>query len=115
MDACFGLVRKKSSGKASFAPRHPFTVFFDQEKVDNFVDSYTSNAEQAKTVRHYKNYSCYKLHQGLTTQKIELVGNRAGKSGEARKIANAILAAVENCELILYRQKIVGLRDKICQ
>ncbi|XP_028416463.1 uncharacterized protein LOC114540544 [Dendronephthya gigantea] len=49
MDACFGLVRKKSSGKASFAPRHPCTMFFDQEKVDNFVESYTLKAEQAKT------------------------------------------------------------------
>ena len=50
MDACFGLVRKKSSGKNSLPFRHSSTMFFDQRKVDEFVDQYSCSAQQAKTV-----------------------------------------------------------------
>ena len=50
MDACFGLVRKKSSGKNSLPSRHSSTMFFDQSEVDELVDHYTSSAQQAKTV-----------------------------------------------------------------
>ncbi|XP_046855311.1 uncharacterized protein LOC124448343 [Xenia sp. Carnegie-2017] len=50
MDACFGLVRKKTSGKAQFLSRHNSILFHNQEEVDSFVDNYTSSAEQAKTV-----------------------------------------------------------------
>ena len=50
MDACFGLVRKKSSGKNSLPSRYSSTMFFDQRKVDEFVDQYSCSAQQAKTV-----------------------------------------------------------------
>ena len=50
MDACFHLVRKKSSGKNLFPPRHSSTMFFNQHEVDEFVDIYSSGAQQAKTV-----------------------------------------------------------------
>ncbi|XP_046848986.1 uncharacterized protein LOC124442527 [Xenia sp. Carnegie-2017] len=49
MDACFGLVRKKTSAKAQFLSRHNSILFHNQEEVDSFVDNYTSSAEQAKT------------------------------------------------------------------
>ncbi|XP_046862562.1 uncharacterized protein LOC124456069 [Xenia sp. Carnegie-2017] len=51
MDACFGLVRKKTSGKAQFMSRHNSILFHNQE-VDSFVDNYTSSAKQAKTDCH---------------------------------------------------------------
>ena len=49
MDACFGLVRKKSAAKSILPPRH-MTMFANQTDVDEFVDNYTSNAKRAETV-----------------------------------------------------------------
>ena len=60
MDACFGLVRKKSSGKSCLPPRHPCTMFYDQSTVDEFVDEYTSNAQQANSVS--KTANDFQLH-----------------------------------------------------
>ena len=50
MDACFGLVRKKSAGKSLLPPRHSLTMFACQEEVDDFVESYTSSANKSETV-----------------------------------------------------------------
>lgn len=54
MDACFGLVRKKSAGKSSLPPRHSLTMFANQEDVDEFVDNYTASAKQTETVSEAK-------------------------------------------------------------
>ncbi len=64
MDACFGLVRKKSSGKNLFSPWHSSTMFFDQSEVDDFIDQYTSGAQQAKTVCQHT------YHSGLAKYQI---------------------------------------------
>ena len=50
MDACFGLVRKKSAGANLFPPRHGDTFFADQDDVDNFVEQYSKTAKEAPTV-----------------------------------------------------------------
>ena len=50
MDACFGLVRKKSAGANLLPPRHGDTFFADQDDVDNFVDQYSKTAKEAPTV-----------------------------------------------------------------
>ncbi|XP_028392622.1 uncharacterized protein LOC114517161 [Dendronephthya gigantea] len=49
MDACFGLVRKKSAAKCILPPRHQLTMFANQTDVDEFVENYTSNAKKADT------------------------------------------------------------------
>ena len=40
MDACFGLMQKKTAGNSFSFPNHRCLVFADQDEVDNFVDSY---------------------------------------------------------------------------
>ena len=40
MDACFGLVRKKSASKHVLPSRHGDLFFIDQDNVDHFVHSY---------------------------------------------------------------------------
>ena len=50
MDACFGLVRKKSAVKSLLPPRHSLNMFACQEDVDDFVESYTSSANKSETV-----------------------------------------------------------------
>ena len=50
MDACFGLVRKKSAGKISLPPRHSSTIFARQADVDNFVENYSTSAKKSETV-----------------------------------------------------------------
>lgn len=52
MDACFGLVRKKSAGKSSLPPRHSQTLFSDQLEVDDFVENYSASAKKGEAVSY---------------------------------------------------------------
>ena len=52
MDACFGLVRKKSAGKSSLPPRHSLTLFSDQIEVDDFVENYSASARKGEAVSY---------------------------------------------------------------
>eukprot|EP00794_Sanderia_malayensis_P006783 gene6783-7548_t len=62
MDACFGLVRKKSASKHILPSRHSDLFFLDQENVDHFVDSY----QLTKSV----NKDCSKFNAGSATSEI---------------------------------------------
>ncbi|XP_046863813.1 uncharacterized protein LOC124457641 isoform X3 [Xenia sp. Carnegie-2017] len=72
MDAYFGLVRKKTSGKVQFLSRHNSILFHNQEEVDSFVDNYTSSAEQAKTPFIVKD--CHEFKAGEVNDMIRSKG-----------------------------------------
>ncbi|XP_028412340.1 uncharacterized protein LOC114535157 [Dendronephthya gigantea] len=53
-DACFGLPRKKAAGSSVREPLHGGTFFSNQEKVDNFVDSYPTQPKVSKDCNDFK-------------------------------------------------------------
>ena len=57
MDACFGLVRKKSPGSNIIPSRHSGTFFAASDEVDSFVDNYCKSAKEAPTVRRNIQYT----------------------------------------------------------
>ena len=63
MDACFGLVRKKSAGLNLCPPRHGSTFFADQCDVDNFVQDYSRKTKEAPTVSASQSQSKYSFQK----------------------------------------------------
>ena len=51
MDGCFGLVRKKHARLAIGPPLHRDSLFADQADVDNFIQGYSKDKQEAESVR----------------------------------------------------------------
>ena len=51
MDGCFGLVRKKHARLAIAPPLHRDSLFADQADVDNFIQGYSKDKQEAESVR----------------------------------------------------------------
>jgi hypothetical protein len=53
MDACMGLVRKRSKGTSQRGQmRHSSLFFSDQGEVDSFVDSYSNEGADVEKVKN---------------------------------------------------------------
>ncbi|KAI8514450.1 hypothetical protein Bbelb_070410 [Branchiostoma belcheri] len=72
IDGNFGLVRKASSGVSSGDPLHGTTLFFDDEKVKEFVNNYRDDEKPAEDCSNFKAGNC--LRSKSQQKKLDVTG-----------------------------------------
>eukprot|EP00112_Aurelia_sp_Birch-Aquarium-sp1_P007292 Seg1794.4 transcript_id=Seg1794.4/GoldUCD/mRNA.D3Y31 product="hypothetical protein" protein_id=Seg1794.4/GoldUCD/D3Y31 len=67
MDGCFGLVRKRHARLAIAPPLHRDSLFADQADVDNFIQGYSKDKQEAES-------NCHQFKSGEVTTNLRSKG-----------------------------------------